>query len=193
MLGLAVQRAQQAGALVIAGVGNDGVSTNSFYPAAYPGVLGVAATDENNAPASFSNSGPVVDVAAPGVGIISTYNPDSPENTTRALYARFSGTSYAAPHVAGVAALVKAKNPDLTEKGSPPGYRMEQPTGASRDATTRTAPASSTPDAPSHQGWKGADRGVAGANRLNTSQLAFVSRCNLAWVVRRRPPSDLGA
>ncbi len=115
VLGAAVQRAQQAGALVIAGVGNDGVSTNSFYPAAYPGVLGVAATDENNAPASFSNSGPVVDVAAPGVGIISTYNPDSPENTTKALYARFpGGTSFAAPHVAGVAALLSAKNPDLT-------------------------------------------------------------------------------
>jgi subtilisin family serine protease len=114
VLRAAVQRAQQAGALVIAGVGNDGVSTDRYYPAAYPGVLGVAATDENNAPASFSNSGPVVDVAAPGVGIISTYNPDSPENTTRALYARFSGTSYAAPLVAGVAALLNAKNPDLT-------------------------------------------------------------------------------
>src|SRR3712207_185243 len=113
VLGAAVQRAQQAGALVIAGVGNGGVSTNSFYPAAYPGVLGVAAIDENNAPASFSNSGPVVDVAAPGLGIISTYNPDSPENTTGALYARFPGTSYAAPHVAGVAALLSAKNPDL--------------------------------------------------------------------------------
>src|SRR3712207_5791116 len=95
VLGAAVQRAQQAGALVIAGVGNDGVSTNSFYPAAYPGVLGVAATDENNAPASFSNSGPVVDVAAPGVDIISTYNADYPVNETGALYAQFSGTSFA--------------------------------------------------------------------------------------------------
>jgi subtilisin/minor extracellular protease Epr len=77
-------------------------------------VLGVAATDAENAPASFSNSGPVVDVAAPGVDIISTYNADYPENTTGALYARFSGTSLASPHVAGVAALVSARNPDLT-------------------------------------------------------------------------------
>jgi thermitase len=114
VLGASVQRAQEAGALVIAAAGNDGVNTDSFYPAAYPDVLGVAATDAENAPASFSNSGPVVDVAAPGVGIISTYNADYPENTTRALYASFSGTSLAAPHVAGVAALLKAKNADLT-------------------------------------------------------------------------------
>ncbi len=114
VLGDAVQRAQEAGALVIAGAGNEGINTDSFYPAAYPDVLGVAATDAENVPASFSNSGPVVDVAAPGVDIISTYNADYPENTTQALYASFGGTSLAAPHVAGVAALVKARRPDLT-------------------------------------------------------------------------------
>jgi subtilisin family serine protease len=109
-----VQRAQEAGVLVIAAAGNDGTNTDSFYPAAYPDVLGVSATDQDNAPASFSNLGPVVDVAAPGVGIISTYNADYPENTAGALYARFSGTSLAAPHVAGVAALLKARNANLT-------------------------------------------------------------------------------
>jgi subtilisin family serine protease len=113
VLGLAVQRARGAGVLVIAAAGNDGDKTGSFYPAAYPGVLGVAAVDQNNAPARFSNYGPVVDVAAPGVNITSTYNPHSPENTTGALYGYFSGTSFAAPHVAGVAALLKAKNPEL--------------------------------------------------------------------------------
>jgi subtilisin family serine protease len=114
VLGASVQRAQEAGALVIAAVGNDATTTDSFYPAAYPDVLGVSATDQDSVPASFSNSGPVVDVAAPGVDIISTYNAGYPENTTGALYARFSGTSLAAPHVAGVAALVKTKRPDLT-------------------------------------------------------------------------------
>jgi subtilisin family serine protease len=114
VLGVAVQKAQQAGALVIAAAGNDGINTDSFYPAAYPDVVGVAATDSENAPASFSNSGSVVDVAAPGVDIISTYNAEYPANTTQALYASFSGTSLAAPHVTGVAALVKARRPDLT-------------------------------------------------------------------------------
>jgi thermitase len=114
MLGASVQRAQEAGVLVIAAAGNDGTNTDSFYPAAYPDVLGVSATDQDNAPASFSNSGPMVDVAAPGVDIISSYNADYPENTTGALYASFSGTSLAAPHVAGVAALLKARNADLT-------------------------------------------------------------------------------
>ena len=117
VLGLAVQRAQKAGALVIAAVGNDGVNTDSFYPAAYPGVLGVAAIDQDQAPASFTNSGPVVDVAAPGVDIISTYNEHYSGNETGALYARFGGTSYAAPHVAGVAALIKARKPGITAEG----------------------------------------------------------------------------
>ena len=114
VLGASVQEAQEAGALVIAAAGNDGTNTDSFYPAAYPNVLGLSATDQDKAPASFSNSGPIVDVAAPGVDIISSYNADYPENTTGALYATSSGTSLAAPHVSGVAALLEAKNEDLT-------------------------------------------------------------------------------
>ncbi len=93
----AVAYAQSQGALIIAAAGNNGVN-QLFYPAAYPGVIGVAATDSADQQASFSNSGAHVDLAAPGVSILSTWPGSS--------YAYASGTSMATPHVAGVAGLV---------------------------------------------------------------------------------------
>ncbi len=102
----AVAYARSKGVTVIAAAGNANVST-PFYPAAEPGVIGVAAVDEQRARASFSNFGSYVDVAAPGVDILSTYLPDRG-------YAYMDGTSMASPHVAGVAALVEAAAPGLT-------------------------------------------------------------------------------
>ncbi|QWK10580.1 MAG: S8 family peptidase [Thermoflexus hugenholtzii] len=92
----AVAYAQGKGALIVAAAGNDGIN-ELFYPAAYPGVIGVAATDSSDQRASFSNSGSHVDIAAPGVIIFST---------EWGWYHYESGTSMAAPHVAGVAGLV---------------------------------------------------------------------------------------
>ncbi len=105
----AVAYAQRQGALIVAAAGND--NTNwLFYPAAYPGVIGVSATDANDQRASFSNYGSYVDIAAPGVSILSTFpvflDPLDP-------YERLSGTSMAAPHVAGVAGLVWSLRPDF--------------------------------------------------------------------------------
>src|SRR5205085_11736208 len=77
------------------------------YPAAYPGVVAVSATDWDGNVASFSNWGPWVDLAAPGIAITSTYPAAGP----RANYATGSGTSFAAPFVAGVAALLRSANP----------------------------------------------------------------------------------
>ncbi|WP_376791875.1 S8 family peptidase [Thermoflexus sp.] len=98
----AVSYAQSQGALIMAAAGNANTSA-SFYPAAYPGVIGVSATDQNDQQASFSNYGPYVDIAAPGVNILSTY--------LAPYYADASGTSMAAPHVAGVAGLVWSSQP----------------------------------------------------------------------------------
>jgi type VII secretion-associated serine protease mycosin len=102
----AVDYASAHGVLVVAAVGNGRDTGNlANYPAAYDGVLGVGATDQADASASFSTTGASVDVAAPGVSIESTYK--------GAAYATMSGTSMATPYVSASAALLKAANPAL--------------------------------------------------------------------------------
>lgn len=104
-LAAAVANAVSKGVLIVAAAGNDGADGKpaNTYPAAYPGVLAVAASDRNDERAFFSQAGDMVDVAAPGVGMVSTV-PLGGQCTA-------DGTSFAAPYVAGVAALLKQKNP----------------------------------------------------------------------------------
>ena len=109
----AIRRADNAGHIFIASAGNggeDGVGDDNDatpqYPAGYnlPNIVSVAATGDTDRLASFSNFGATsVDLAAPGVGILSTLPGDR--------YGRFSGTSMASPHVAGVAALIESQQP----------------------------------------------------------------------------------
>ncbi|MDI5911078.1 MULTISPECIES: type VII secretion-associated serine protease mycosin [Streptomyces] len=100
----------QKDALIVAAAGNDGADgkIKETYPAAYPGVLAVAASDRNNARAPFSQSGPFVGVAAPGIDMVSTV-PVGGNCVDQ-------GTSFAAPYVSGVAALIRAKHPEWTYK-----------------------------------------------------------------------------
>lgn len=108
----AIARADNQGHLFVAAAGNggsDGVGDDNDatpqYPASYdlPNIVSVAATDDDDGLASFSNFGAKsVDLGAPGVGILSTL----PDNT----YGRYSGTSMATPHVTGVAALLKSED-----------------------------------------------------------------------------------
>ena len=107
----AIAYARSKGVVVVASAGNaraNGSPTN--YPAADTGVIAVAATDSNDAVASYSNQGSYVDVAAPGSAILSTY----PKALMSAGYGVMSGTSMASPHIAAVAALLKSYNSALT-------------------------------------------------------------------------------
>lgn len=103
----AVIAARNAGIVVVAAAGNSGPANNTvIYPAKYPESIAVSATDSLDGQPSFSSRGPEVDLAAPGVSIYSAYKNGS--------YTTLSGTSMAAPHIAGAAALVLATHPGFT-------------------------------------------------------------------------------
>jgi thermitase len=101
----AVNYAWGKGVVVVAAAGNNG-NTTLFYPAAYGNVIAVAATNSSDSKASWSNYGTWVDVAAPGVNILSTVMGNK--------YEAWGGTSMASPHVAGLAALLFSAKPGAT-------------------------------------------------------------------------------
>jgi len=100
----AIAYAYNKGAVVVASAGNDG-STATMYPAAYPNVLSVSALHGSTL-ADFSSYGPNTDLAAPGEMVYSL--------TRAGGYSYWSGTSFSAPMVSGLAALVLGRNPTLS-------------------------------------------------------------------------------
>ncbi|HMJ96614.1 MAG TPA: S8 family peptidase, partial [Thermoleophilaceae bacterium] len=96
------------GSVLVAAAGNDGDATLN-YPAAYPEVVSVAATDQNDARATFSNANADVEVAAPGVNILSTI--------PGGQYSTLSGTSMATPHTSGVVGVLWQLFPTDTAAG----------------------------------------------------------------------------
>ena len=123
---LAVDQAREAGVIVIAAAGNGALEGNPInYPAAYSGVVSVGATNPDGNRADYSTYNDDVDVAAPGgfgteanatiAGrVLSTFATINPDGSISTAYEYTSGTSMAAPHVAGVASLMKGIYPDLT-------------------------------------------------------------------------------
>ena len=120
----AFRLAREAGVIVVAAAGNE-ASSGLNYPASLNGVVSVSATTINNRLASYSNFGKTVDIAAPGGsssdvngdgyadGVLSTVGSDA-SGSIRFGFAFYQGTSMASPHVAGVVALMKSVNPDMT-------------------------------------------------------------------------------
>ncbi|MFB1082178.1 S8 family serine peptidase [Jeotgalibacillus sp. JSM ZJ347] len=104
-LRLAVEKADRAGIIMITSAGNTGADSPR-YPSAYPQTIAVGAIGSDLLAADFSTTGGAVDLVAPGVSIHSTYLSHS--------YIHMSGTSMAAPHVTGVAALFKQLDPDAS-------------------------------------------------------------------------------
>ena len=106
----AINNTYNAGILVVAAAGNSGnklgTGDSMDYPARYDSVVSVGATDINDNRASFSSTGPKLEISAPGVNILSTLNGNK--------YGTLSGTSMSSPHVTGVAALIIAAEPEIT-------------------------------------------------------------------------------
>lgn len=109
--------ANNSGIVVVAAAGNDngdGGQDTVGYPAKFDSVIAIAATDPNDARASFSSCGPEVELAAPGVNIQSTVPKSGVKYGDPSGYKQLSGTSMATPHVSGTAALIYKAHPEMT-------------------------------------------------------------------------------
>ena len=105
VLQLAMKKARDKGVVLIAAAGNAGPKSPPLYPAADPNVIAVTATDANDKVFAKANRGPQVAIAAPGVEIL--------EPAPNGGYQLTTGTSVAAAHVSGVAALLIERNPKV--------------------------------------------------------------------------------
>ena len=128
---LAIDYAHHKGAVIVVAAGNNGINVKDFGPAALNKVITVAATDPNDKRLGYSNWGAGIDIAAPGVDVLSLramgsdlvrgvpgmkYKPGENYVGKDKKYYRASGTSVAAPIVAGTASLMLSKYPHLTNK-----------------------------------------------------------------------------
>ncbi|HWN42733.1 MAG TPA: S8 family serine peptidase, partial [Thermoanaerobaculia bacterium] len=123
LLRLAIKYAHDRGVVLVAAAGNDGVDAAEAFPASNPNVICVGAAVSSDRRVYFSNWGGRVDLSAPGSDIVSLRGAGTTLTGSGnlaggdKLYIRASGTSMAAPHVAGAAALLLSRHPELTPEG----------------------------------------------------------------------------
>jgi subtilisin family serine protease len=188
----AIEGAVTLGVPVIAAVGNEGASALGV-PAAYPHVIAVGATDASGAAASFSNRGSGLDLVAPGENIVTP----APHALCGSGYQVVTGTSFAAPSVAGAAALLLAKHPDLDVsqltdmlrlrgiRNPAPGWTLEMGFGMLDVAAALSAPIPSADQAEVDDdiGWAKLQPSVLSAPKR--------SRTVFARIAPHQDPSDV--
>jgi subtilisin family serine protease len=110
---LLIRRLIDAGCTVVAAMGNEYLEGDpTEYPAAYPGVIAVGASNETSRRAYFSNTGTHITLIAPGNNILSTLPMKASSYRDETQYAAWSGTSMATPHVTAAVALILARRPN---------------------------------------------------------------------------------
>jgi subtilisin family serine protease len=163
------------GSVVVAAGGNSYLTGNRVqYPAGSPNVLAVASVDRTGNPSGFSNTGPHIDIAAPGEGVLAAI--------PGAGYDVESGTSFAAPHVAAALALVLSANPALNAAEASSVVQMtaaDDISGNGRDDQLG-------------QGIVRADRAVATAVTMTSSGLQANARVRLRGFNALREPGRRG-
>lgn len=146
----AINAARSHGSVLVTAAGNSNADVANHRPANCQDVIAVTAVAQDGSKASFANSGSLVDIAAPGVSILSTLDGGTTSPLNDNKYAYYKGTSMAAPHVSGVLALMLAANDHLTDGSIPsadvPGLLETKlkvsarafASGTSSDCTTAT-------------------------------------------------------
>jgi subtilisin family serine protease len=196
----AIRAAIEAGVVIVAASGNEPDNSSVAFPAAYPGVVAAAGVDRNGNHADLSVAGPQVVLAAPAVDIVTA--------GARGSYVTADGTSAATAIIAGVAALVRAKYPNLSaaevvhrltataiDRGPPGrddqyGFGIVNPVAALTAAVPPLTPSATTAGANSPPSAANTPRAAPAGNDstalITTAVCILLAACIVGFIIIRR-------